>query len=287
MNGQPQSSNPSAGDADARPLLRLENVGVVFGAGSVGEKTALASVSLDVRAGEFVSLLGLSGCGKTTTLNAMGGHIAPTSGSVLFDGKPLTGPSPDLGVVFQTSTLFPWLTVTENLQVGCRMRALSGTERNCEAAELLATLGLADVGGFYPHQLSGGMARRVEVARAIANRPRVLLLDEPFGGLDAINRVIVQDWFAEVWERFAITAVLVTHAVDEAYFFSDRVVIMTPSLGTIHRIVPVPYPRPRRREFFSTPEFNSLRSELKAMLMPGKATLSASDVVQLVSQLTT
>jgi NitT/TauT family transport system ATP-binding protein len=276
MNNPPPSTNQTGYSTDARPLLRLDDVGVVFGAGTSQEKAALRSVSLTVHEGEFVSLLGVSGCGKTTTLNVLGGHITPTSGRVFFDEKSLVGPSPDLGVVFQTSTLFPWLTVTANLQVGCRMQALSKAERDKEATDLLATLGLAEVGSFYPHQLSGGMARRVEVARAIANRPRVLLLDEPFGGLDAINRVIVQDWFAEVWERFSITAVLVTHAVDEAFYFSDRVVIMSPSPGTVHRIVNVPYPRPRTREIFSTAEFNSLRSELKAMLIPSITTPSTT-----------
>ena len=273
---QQSSANQASEGTDSRALLRLDDVGVVFSVGSSQEKAALKSVSLTIREGEFVSLLGLSGCGKTTTLNALAGHIAPTSGRVFFDGKPLDGPSPDLGVVFQTSTLFHWLTVTENLQVGCRMQALSKAERDKEAADLLVALGLADIGGVYPHQLSGGMAQRVEVARAIANRPRVLLLDEPFGALDAINRVIVQDWFADVWARFEITAVMVTHALDEAFFFSDRVAIMTPSPGAIRTIVPVPYPRPRTREIFSSPEFNSVRIELKAMLRPDRETPSAS-----------
>jgi NitT/TauT family transport system ATP-binding protein len=268
MNNPPPFADQTDNSTNTRPLLRLEDVSVVFEAGTSQEKVALCSASLTINEGEFISLLGVSGCGKTTTLNALAGHITPTRGRVFFDEKPHVGPSPDLGVVFQTSTLFPWLTVTENLQVGCRMQALPKAERDTESADLLTTLGIADVGGFYPHQLSGGMARRVEVARAIANRPRVLLLDEPFGGLDAINRIIVQDWFAEVWKRFSITTVLVTHAVDEAFYFSDRVVIMSPSPGTVHRIVPVPYPRPRTREIFSTAEFDSLRSELKTMLMP-------------------
>ena len=287
MSNPPPSTNQTGNSTDARPLLRLDDVGVVFGAGTSQEKAALRLVSLAIREGEFVSLLGVSGCGKTTTLNALGGHITPTSGRVFFDEKPLAGPSPDLGVVFQTSTLFPWLTVTENLQVGCRMQALPKLERDKEAAELLVTLGLAGVGGFYPHQLSGGMARRVEVARAIANRPRVLLLDEPFGGLDAINRVIVQDWFAEVWARFQITAVMVTHALDEAFYLSDRVVIMTPSPGAIRTIVPVPFSRPRTREILGSPEFNNLHCELKAMLMPEKATPSASEMARVINQLTT
>ena len=223
----------------------LESLGKTFG-GAV-PVTALEGVSLRVRAGEFVCLLGASGCGKSTLLDILAGLERPSTGSALFDGQPIAGPDPRRGLVFQDPALFPWRTVAQNVGFGPELRGLGRSERRARAAASLARVGLAGFEDAYPHQLSGGMRQRAGIARALANDPEVLLMDEPFGAVDHLTRIALQEDLLRLWERERRTIVFVTHDVGEAVFLADRVVLMSPRPGRIHRIFDVAVPRARVR----------------------------------------
>jgi NitT/TauT family transport system ATP-binding protein len=205
--------------------------------------TALQEVSLDVRQGEFVSIVGPSGCGKTTMLNLIAGFIPATGGEILLDGRPIDGPGPDRGVVFQSFALFPWKTVLENVAFGPKMRGIGKAEREKIAREYLALAGLAEAAGRYPHELSGGMQQRVGVVRALANEPEVLLMDEPFASVDAQTRMTLQEELTRIWHEKRPTVIFITHDVNEAVFLADRVVVL--SKGRVLKEIGVPLPRPR------------------------------------------
>ena len=223
----------------------LESLGKTFaGAAPV---TALEGVSLRVRAGEFVCLLGASGCGKSTLLDILAGLERPSTGRALFDGQPITGPDPRRGLVFQDPALFPWRTIAQNVGFGPELRGLARRERRARACASLARVGLAGVEDAYPHQLSGGMRQRAGIARALSNDPEVLLMDEPCGAVDHLTRIALQEDLLRLWERERRTIVFVTHDVGEAVFLADRVVLMSPRPGRIHRIFDVPVPRARVR----------------------------------------
>ncbi|WP_263260547.1 ABC transporter ATP-binding protein [Pseudomonas sp. RIT-PI-S] len=229
----------------------------------------LDNIRLDVRAGEFVSIVGASGCGKSTLLRLLLGLDQAFDGQILLGGKPIRGTGLERGIVFQDHRLFPWLTVRENIAVGLKNSPLSAREKTEAVREHLALVGLEAFADAYPQQISGGMAQRVAIARGLVNRPSVLLLDEPFGALDALTRTRLQNELQGIWARERITMVLVTHDVDEAVFLGDRVVVMQPNPGRIRRVLDVDLPRPRNR---SDSAFITLRDDLLSdFIAPGQA----------------
>jgi NitT/TauT family transport system ATP-binding protein len=208
---------------------------------------AITDIALSVAEGEFVSVLGPSGCGKSTLLYIVGGFVAPSTGSVRVKDKPVTGPGPDRGPVFQEFALFPWKTVLGNVMYGLIEQKVPRAEAEARAHALIDMVHLRGYENFYPKELSGGMKQRVAIARTLAYRPSILLMDEPFGSLDAHTRTRMQNDLLEIWERDRKTVLFVTHSVEEAVFLSDRVVVMTRSPGRLKAIIDVELPRPRRR----------------------------------------
>ena len=208
---------------------------------------ALGDLSLSIAEGEFVSILGPSGCGKSTLLYVVGGFVPPTSGKVVVNGQAVTGPGPDRGPVFQEFALFPWKTVLGNVMYGLLEQGVPKALAESRASSLIALVHLAGYENFYPKQLSGGMKQRVAIARTLAYGPKILLMDEPFGALDAHTRTGLQRELLEIWERDRKTVLFVTHSVEEAVFLSDRVVVLTRSPGRIKAMVDIDLPRPRRR----------------------------------------
>jgi sulfonate transport system ATP-binding protein len=224
--------------------LDLRGVGKLF-PGPGGGLEALRDISLTIAPGEFISIVGGSGCGKSTLLRLIAGLEQPSSGSVALDGRAITAPGRDRGLVFQDHRLLPWQTVREN--VAFAMAAPGASEARRSVAEHIELVGLGGFEDTYPAQLSGGMAQRAAIARALVNRPRVLLLDEPFASLDALTRIQLQQEILRIWQRERTTVVLVTHDIDEALFLGDRVLVLSPRPGSIRRLVQVPLPRPRQR----------------------------------------
>lgn len=230
--------------------------------------TALKDVSFSVEAGEFVSVIGSSGCGKSTLLSILEGINTPTAGTILIDGKPINGTGTDRGVVFQHYSLFPWMTARSNVAFGVKQakKNLSGKERLAVADEFLDKVGLAEFKDKYPSQLSGGMQQRVAIARALAMDTDILLMDEPFGAIDAKNRVVLQELLLELWEgdgENRKTVVFVTHDIDEAILLSDRIIMMSASPGQVYKTLPVPFPRPRNRaELVQQKDYGAFRNEL-------------------------
>lgn len=225
----------------------LQGVEMSFGDGRQ-RVAAIQNIDLTIEPGQFVSIVGPSGCGKSTLLNAIAGFIAPSRGNVSLDGVPVSGPGPERGVVFQQYSLFPWLTVRGNVEYGLRMRGIDAEQRRLRATELLQRCGLADFAGHYPEQLSGGMRQRVSIVRALANEPRVLLLDEPFGALDAQTRVIMQEVLLDMWQRSSLSVLFITHDIEEAVFLSDRVYAMSARPGAIKAALDIQLPRPRAHD---------------------------------------
>lgn len=219
---------------------------------------ALNDISLSVAAGELVSVLGPSGCGKSTLLRLIAGLTHPTSGEVSVGGEPIREPSAERGLVFQDPNLFPWLTVRRNIESGLVARGVL-REKRAEVDEFMRLVGLEAFANSFPHHLSGGMAQRVSLARALINHPRVLLLDEPLGALDAFTRMRMQDEVLRLWQARGTTMLFVTHDIDEAIYMSDRIVILTQRPGKIERIIPIELNRPRDR---SSPEFLRLRIDI-------------------------
>lgn len=250
--------------------VRIEGVQVLLGDGE-RRFEALNQVSLSVPAGEFVCLLGPSGCGKSTLLGLLAGHLQPSQGRVTVDNDVVDGPAPDRGLVFQHHTLFPWKTVLDNVTFGLKMKGLPRSERQQRARDLLAQMGLRGFEQAYPSQLSGGMQQRVEIARVLINQPRVLLMDEPFGALDAQTRLRMQSLLLEVWSRIRTTVVFVTHDIDEALFLADRVVVMSARPGRIVKQLTVPFERPRRLDITTDPAFVALKRQCLQVLHPADA----------------
>jgi ABC-type nitrate/sulfonate/bicarbonate transport system ATPase subunit len=251
--------NPTEGAA-----LRFASVNKDFPtAGSEEKRTqALDGITLSVTAGELVSLVGPSGCGKSTLLRLTAGLDAPTSGELWVGPERISSPSAERGLVFQDPNLFPWLTVRGNIQAGLVARGVAHEKRH-EVDEFMRLVGLETFAGAYPHHLSGGMAQRVALARALINHPKVLLLDEPLGALDAFTRMRMQDEVLRLWQARGTTILLVTHDIDEAIYMSDRIVIMTPRPGRIDRTIDITIDRPRQR---NSPEFLNLRGEILDLL---------------------
>jgi NitT/TauT family transport system ATP-binding protein len=214
---------------------------------------ALENISLTAEFGEFVCLLGVSGCGKSTLLQILAGLEPPSGGTAAIDGEPLVGPHRDASVVFQEHGLFPWMSARTNIAFNLKARGVAAGERTKVANDLIEVVGLRGFEDKFPHELSGGMRQRVGIARALTTKPKILLMDEPFGALDAQTRGIMQAELLRVWELHRATVAFVTHSIDEAVYLADRIVIMTPRPGRIRRLIQVDLPRPRDP---TTPQFN-------------------------------
>ena len=230
--------------SDNKSIIEIQNVGKVFGKGN-GRVLALEGVNLNIRDGEFTVLIGPSGCGKSTLLYLLAGFEEPTEGRILLDGTPIDKPGPDRGFVFQDYALFPWKSVLGNVMFGLVNNGWSKKEAQEIALEYIELVNLRGFEHAYPHTLSGGMKQRVGIARALAYNPKVLLMDEPFGALDAQTRKYMQRELVEIWQKTKKTVVFITHSVIEAVFLADRIVVMTARPGTIKGEVEVNLPRPR------------------------------------------
>ena len=226
----------------------------------------LKGVNIDIEDGQFLILVGGSGCGKSTLLNAVAGFLKPTRGTVMVDGEPVEGPSADRGMVFQQYSLFPWKTVRENVEFGLKMKGMERSKREQSARTLLGLAGLLAFENQYPDSLSGGMKQRVGIIRALATGPKVLLLDEPFGALDAQTRLIMQQILTNMWQRLKTSVLFVTHDIDEAIFLSDRVYCMTARPGTIKAEIAIPLERPRQQAMMMSSEFLALRRGLMSLI---------------------
>ena len=252
----------------ARDRIAFERVSMEFPT-VAGPLRVVEDVSYRIRDGEFVSIIGPSGCGKTTTMNLVAGFVKPTKGSVLLDDAPVTGPGPDRGVIFQDYGVFPWLTVRQNIAFGLNLRASSvpREERKAICDRYIHLMGLSDFADAWPKTLSGGMRQRLAIARAYAVRPQFLLMDEPFGALDAQTRSAMQDLLIEVLQAEGKTVMLITHSVEEAVYLSDRIVVMTARPARIREIVMVPFGHPREQSLHETHEFGELRSHVRDLVM--------------------
>ncbi|MGY4506487.1 NitT/TauT family transport system ATP-binding protein [Bradyrhizobium sp. GM24.11] len=247
--------------------VRKEFVTRGEGGGPAGRFTALEDITLDVRAGEFLALVGPSGCGKSTLLDLLGGLTTPTSGRILLDGRPVTGPARDRGIVFQQYALFPWRTAAENVEFGLDVAGLKAAQRRDIARHFLDLVGLSGFANRYPHELSGGMKQRVAIARSLAYDPEVLLMDEPFAALDAQTRETLQSELLRIWRATGKTIVFITHGIDEAVVLGQRVAVMTSRPGRIKQIIDIPdWLRGDADDVRSLPEFGHVRHEVWSLL---------------------
>ena len=227
-----------------------------------GELVILSDVDLTFAPGEFVSLIGASGCGKTTLLNLIAGLLSPSGGSLSVGDERITGPGADRSMVFQEDAVFPWYTVNQNIEFGLRFLHISKHERRQRTEELLDLVGLSGRGSAYPRELSGGMRKRVDVARALALEPRVLLMDEPFAALDSITKARLQSEFLRIWDQKRMTVIFVTHDIEEALFLSDRVILLSSAPGRVAHELVVPFPRPRNDVLRTSSDLQQMRAEL-------------------------
>jgi NitT/TauT family transport system ATP-binding protein len=243
--------------------LCIEGVARVFPPVGRGPPTrALEPIDLSVGDNDFVTILGPSGCGKSTLLRLVAGLDSPSAGRIVLDGRPIGGPGPDRGMVFQSYTLFPWLTIADNIAFGLREKGVPAAPRARIVAEWLGRVGLTGFAQHYPKQLSGGMQQRTAIARALANEPAILLLDEPFGALDNQTRALMQELLLGIWEREQKTVLFVTHDIEEAIFLASRVVVMTARPGRIKAEVAIDLPHPRHYTIKTSPEFSTLKARL-------------------------
>jgi len=248
---------------DAASHISIRGVDKVFASGGQ-EVHALQAIDLEIARGEFVCLLGPSGCGKSTLLNAVAGFSLPTAGVITVDGTTIVSPGPDRGMVFQEYALFPWMTVEQNVAFGLQIKGTAKAAIEAKVSELLLMLNLQDFRKRYPKDLSGGMRQRVAIARVLALDSPIMLMDEPFGALDALTRRNLQDEVLRLWMELKKTVLFVTHSIEEALYLADRTVVMTYRPGTLKRDIQVDLPRPRD---VASPEFNLLKKELSQLLM--------------------
>ncbi len=244
------------------PIIEIRNVSKTF---QLQDQTihALKDASLTIRKGEFITLIGASGCGKSTLLRIIAGFETPTSGAALMWGKPISEPTPERGMVFQDYALFPWLSVRDNIAFGPTSRGVPRARARETVSHFIDMVGLGKFAEAYPHQLSGGMRQRVAIARVLANDAEVVLMDEPFGALDAMTRERLQEELLDIWAKTRLTVVFVTHAIEEAIFLADRVVVMTPGPGRIESDNQLALARPRD---ISSPAFNDIRRDMSGKL---------------------
>lgn len=244
-------------------MLSIRGVSKSFGAATASKATlALQATDLEVKQNDFVTILGPSGCGKSTLLRIVAGLEQQTSGDVMLGGKPVSGPGPDRGMVFQSYTLFPWLTVKQNICFGLREKNCSDKEQDAVADRYIAQVGLRGFENHFPKQLSGGMQQRTAIARALANDPKILLMDEPFGALDHQTRELMQELLLGIWERDKKTVLFVTHDIDESIFMGSRVVVMSARPGRIKLDRAIHLEHPRHYSIKTSPEFAALKGEL-------------------------
>ncbi|MBD3620185.1 MAG: ABC transporter ATP-binding protein [Chromatiales bacterium] len=236
-----------------------------------GRVTALKDISFQTHKREFVCVIGPSGCGKSTLIRTLAGLEEQSSGEVLLDGRPVKGPGPDRGMVFQGYTLFPWRTVKKNVMFGLEMAGRGRVASEDEAMQWIDLVGLSKFANAYPHQLSGGMKQRVAIARALANQPRILLMDEPFGALDAQTRAKMQAYLLEIWKNIDVTILFITHDLDEAVYLADRILVLKAHPGEVQELIEVPVPHPRTPEQFLSPEFLATRRRLEQLIHPPQA----------------
>lgn len=248
-------------------ILDVSHLGKIY-AGANGPVTALADVSFRVHRRELVTVIGPSGCGKSTLIRILAGLESATSGEVRLDNKPVSRPGPDRGMVFQSYTLFPWLTVKKNVMFGLRNQGSSLAGAESEALQWIDLVGLERFADTYPDRLSGGMKQRVAIARALAARPRILLMDEPFAALDAQTRARMQAYLLEIWKNIDITIVFITHDLDEAVYLADRVLVLDAHPGRVSELIEVPVARPRTVDQFLAPEFLATRRRVDKLIHP-------------------
>lgn len=253
-----------------RPVtLRVKNLHKVFDSAQ-GEVTALKAINFEAYKREFVCVVGPSGCGKSTLVRILAGLETPSIGEVLLDGSAVNGPGPDRGMVFQGYTLFPWLTVKKNVMFGLEMSGHGQHVSEQQARQWIDLVGLNKFVNAYPHQLSGGMKQRVAIARALATQPRVLLMDEPFGALDAQTRAKMQAYLHEIWQNIDITIIFITHDLDEAIYLADRVLVLKAHPGEVQEVIEVPVPQPRSPDQLLSPEFFATKKHLEKLIHPGE-----------------
>lgn len=266
MNGNPASAssltNGSPADADSA-WISVRSLDKEYRPRNAAPTLALSDINLSVRKGEFVSIVGPSGCGKTTLLKILAGLVSRSSGDVTLAGRPVDGPSKDIGMVFQAATLLPWRTIFENVMVPVDIQKLDKKKYGARAHELLEMVGLGDFKNQYPSHLSGGMQQRAGICRALVHDPQVLLMDEPFGALDAMTREFMNLELLRIWAESGKTVVLVTHSIPEAVLLSDRVVVLSARPGEVAEIVDIELPRPRDLETLSTPEAGEYTSHIR------------------------
>lgn len=254
--------------SSARTRVKFEHVSLAFDTPK-GKLNVVDDVSYDIHDGDFVAVIGPSGCGKTTMMSMLAGFQRPTVGSVLFDGKPVKGPGPERGVIFQEYGVFPWLTVKQNIAFGLRLKAnyVPASERDGICEHYLGLMGLSDFANSYPKHLSGGMRQRLAIARAYAVKPQFLLMDEPFGALDAQTRANMQNLLLKVLATEGKTVMLITHSVEEAIYLASRIVVVTARPARIKEIIDVPFPYPRDESIQELAEYSVLRSHVRELVM--------------------
>ena len=267
--------------AERPVVLEVRGLGMTF-PGSGGIVHALHDVSFQVRRRELITVVGASGCGKSTLVRILAGLTTHTAGEVLLDGRPVRGPGPERGMVFQGYTLFPWLSVLKNVMFGLEMQQRGPDQARAEALQWLDLVGLAHKADAWPHQLSGGQRQRVAIARALAAGPRILLMDEPFGALDPQTRSALQEHLLQIWQHVNITIVFITHDLDEALWLADRVLVLQPPDaahpgGWLREIIEVPLPVPRTRDLAGSPAYRSAREHLESLIHP-KVTAAAEQL---------
>lgn len=251
-------------------ILKVSDLSKVFNTPK-GSTTALNRINFETHRREFLCVVGPSGCGKSTLIRILAGLEQHSSGEVLLDGKPVSEPGSDRGMVFQGYTLFPWLTVRKNVMFGLEINGKDRYEAERQAMQWLQLVGLEKFAECHPHQLSGGMKQRVAIVRALANQPRILLMDEPFGALDAQTRARMQAHLMEIWRKIDITIVFITHDLDEAIFLSDRILVLSAHPGEVQELIEVPVPYPRNPGQFITPEFLATKARLEELIHKGAA----------------
>ncbi len=250
-------------------ILEVKNLDKIYETAK-GETTALKNVSFKTHRREFVCVIGPSGCGKSTLVRILAGLESYTNGQVLLDGEPVTGPARDRGMVFQGYTLFPWLSVKKNIMFGLEMNNIPAEEAGREVELWLELVGLEKFAHAYPHELSGGMKQRVAIARALVNQPRILLMDEPFGALDAQTRCKMQSHLLEIWRNIDVTIVFITHDLDEAIYLADRILVLKAHPGEVQELIEVPVPRPRSSDQLFGAEFLATKARLEALIHPAE-----------------
>ncbi|MEM9079495.1 MAG: ABC transporter ATP-binding protein [Verrucomicrobiota bacterium] len=248
-------------------VLEVSQMGRIFQSAK-GDVEALRGIDFAVHRREFVCVIGQSGCGKSTLIRILAGLDFQTSGEVLMDGEPIEGPGPNRGMVFQGYTLFPWLTVKQNVMFGPQMAGKKGPTAESEALQWIEMVGLERFADSYPRELSGGMKQRVAIARALANQPRILLMDEPFGALDAQTRCQMQKHLLQIWRAVDVTVLFITHDLEEAILLADRILVLGANPGHVEEIVEVPVPRPRSVEQLLSPEFLATKKRLEELIHP-------------------